>query len=287
MARRRRSDIHHPMLHVYTRGSDRQDIFYSDDDRQHLIDRLAESVESFDIEVHSYCLMQNHIHLQIDRSHGDISAAMQFVLGRHARHINSGIERSGPLFTSRFRCEEVTSDEQAMQLSRYTSRNPLAFVDLGELDSYPWSSLGAYLGTQEAPPWLRTDLILGIHNHTVASYREFIFRPQPTDKPDGRQASAWLCPSLDDIDTAIVIATNEDPRLLRAPKRGRTDSLRDLAALLALELRVGDTRSIASHYGFDSLSGLRRSAQRARAKSARDPAFALLANQIRTLSQPA
>ena len=63
----RKPRIHVPgaFYHVTLRGNHRQDIFFTDADRQLLADIVAEVIERFGARVHGNCWMTNHIHLII------------------------------------------------------------------------------------------------------------------------------------------------------------------------------------------------------------------------------
>ena len=49
--------------HVTQRGNNRQDIFFSNDDREAYLDRMFEYCERYRLRVLAYCLMSNHIHV--------------------------------------------------------------------------------------------------------------------------------------------------------------------------------------------------------------------------------
>jgi len=49
--------------HVTQRGNNRQDVFFTDDDRRFYLESLSEQTERFGLAVLGYCLMTNHIHL--------------------------------------------------------------------------------------------------------------------------------------------------------------------------------------------------------------------------------
>ena len=65
MARKPR--IHAPgaTYHVILRGNARQDIFSDDQDRYRFYEILQKAHERFRFRVHAFCLMTNHVHLQI------------------------------------------------------------------------------------------------------------------------------------------------------------------------------------------------------------------------------
>ena len=48
------------IYHIVIRGNARQDIFRNDADRERFLRRLAESVETYGVQLYLFCLMSNH-----------------------------------------------------------------------------------------------------------------------------------------------------------------------------------------------------------------------------------
>ena len=63
MPRSQRQDHEVAWQHVMNRGIDRQAVFRSDDDRQIFYDCLAAAMPRYDVEVHAWCILDNHFHL--------------------------------------------------------------------------------------------------------------------------------------------------------------------------------------------------------------------------------
>jgi hypothetical protein len=58
-----RQDHEGAWQHVMNRGIGRQAVFRGDDDRQIFSDCLAAAMPRYGIEVHAWCLLDNHFHL--------------------------------------------------------------------------------------------------------------------------------------------------------------------------------------------------------------------------------
>ncbi len=276
MARTRRTELTHPTLHVYSRGADRQDIFSSDHDRHLFEHLLGDLPERFGVSIHAVALMHNHVHLIVDRTDGELSAAMQHLFGRYARSYNEHNGRSGPLFTGRFGVAEITSDEQLVQCSRYVHLNPLEFVPLDAITSYRWSSLGVYAGRRTGPTWLDTSLVPRALHRSDDDYVRFVLTPQPGDHC-GRPLQPWTTLTLHCVDDAVQRVAGGRPAVSR---RGRGDVARDLAIAAAVELRVRDTASIAAHHGMTSAVSVRTTARRVRVRCAQDDDLAARLRRI-------
>jgi putative transposase len=57
--------VPHVPHHVTQRGNNRQDVFFTDDDRRSYLDTLANKCGEAGVKVLGYCLMTNHVHLML------------------------------------------------------------------------------------------------------------------------------------------------------------------------------------------------------------------------------
>ena len=146
-------------FHVVNRGAARADIFSTDRDRVEFGRLLGEAHDRFEIDVHAYCLMGNHYHVLVETPSGRLSEAMHHIGGVYARHLNERLGRDGPVFRGRYFGRPVLSPDYLIRVVRYIHRNPLAFLDEGDLETFRWSSLRTYLGYRRPPAWLRTDVV--------------------------------------------------------------------------------------------------------------------------------
>ena len=97
--------------HVILRGNNRQAIFFSDLDRQHLLAPLGEVAAQYGVAIHAYVLMDNHFHLLLTpQSTQALSRLMQSLGRRYVGWFNARHHRSGTLWEVdegtlvRFRC---------------------------------------------------------------------------------------------------------------------------------------------------------------------------------------
>ena len=49
--------------HITQRGNNRYDVFFDDDDRKFYCDTLIRYSRKYSLEILSYCLMTNHVHI--------------------------------------------------------------------------------------------------------------------------------------------------------------------------------------------------------------------------------
>lgn len=133
------------IYHVTTRGVAQQSVFEDDLDRRHMFDLLRDSSEKFNVTIHAWCFMSNHIHLLLQAPMASISSFMNSVLSRYAKTYNERHARSGHLFQERFYSNNIDSDEYLLTAVRYIHFNPIK-MGIHDLARYRWSSYSEYLG---------------------------------------------------------------------------------------------------------------------------------------------
>jgi putative transposase len=149
MARLPRLVIPHQPHHVIQRGNDRQLIFREAQDYQRFLGWLKESAREFNVAIHAYVLMPNHLHLLASpATHTGLAQMMQRVGRYYVPWFNNKYERYGGLFQGRFRTSLIDSDRYFMLCSRYIELNPVrAHLAASPLE-FPWSSYAHHAGVR-------------------------------------------------------------------------------------------------------------------------------------------
>ncbi|MEP7208239.1 MAG: transposase [Casimicrobiaceae bacterium] len=149
MARLPRIDVVGIPQHIVLRGVDRQPCFYRDIDRSLYLDVLADAATRYDVSVHAFVLMTNHVHLLASaRALGALSAMMKLVGLRYVRRINGTYGRTGTLFEGRFRGSLVQSERYLLACMRYIELNPVRAHMVVAPEDYPWSSYRHHAGLE-------------------------------------------------------------------------------------------------------------------------------------------
>lgn len=131
------------IYHIIWRGVSKQNIFIEDYDYKKFLWLLADCKKAFNLEIYSYCLMSNHVHLLIKSD--KISEAMGRLGSSYAQWFNTKYERNGHLFQDRFLSEPVEDDRYFVTVIRYIHQNPLKAGLTTTIDEYKWSSYKAYI----------------------------------------------------------------------------------------------------------------------------------------------
>ncbi|MFG6432348.1 REP-associated tyrosine transposase [Roseateles sp. LYH14W] len=133
--------------HVILRGNNRQAIFYSDLDREHMLATMAEAASQYGVAVHAYVLMDNHLHLLLTPPSADALSRMMQSLGRrYVGWFNARHQRSGTLWEGRFRAGLIEGERHLLACMRYIELNPVRAGLCVEAADWKWSSAAHHLG---------------------------------------------------------------------------------------------------------------------------------------------
>ena len=128
-------------VHVTQRGVNGRDCFFSNDDRVHYLRSLAAVCHKYDVAVHAYVLMINHVHLLMTpSSQTGISSVMQSLGPRYVQYVNRRIGRTGTLWGSRHFGSVIETERYLLTCYRYVELNPVRAKMTDSPESYPWSS---------------------------------------------------------------------------------------------------------------------------------------------------
>ena len=160
MARPLRLQFAGALYHITTRGDGREDIYLSDDDRDLFLMVLAQVRKRFNWRIHAYCLMNNHYHLLVETSDGNLSAGMRQLNGVYTQRFNRTHYRVGHVFQGRYKGILVEKDPYLLELSRYIVLNPVRAGMAQTPEEWVWSSYRAMTGKVAVPDWLETRSVL-------------------------------------------------------------------------------------------------------------------------------
>jgi len=141
MARLSRLALADVPQHVIQRGNNRQATFFADEDYAVYLDSLKKYADQYQVAVHAYILMTNHVHLLVTPATKTGVSQMMQSLGRaYVRYINQAYQRSGTLWEGRYKSTLVDSENYLLQVSRYIELNPVRAGMVQHPADYPWSS---------------------------------------------------------------------------------------------------------------------------------------------------
>jgi putative transposase len=127
--------------HVIQRGNNRAPCFRQEIDYLSYLEYLSGAATSVGIDVHSFVLMTNHVHLLLTpKSAGDCGKMMQSLGRNYVRYFNNRYGRTGTLWEGRYKSTLIDSDNYFFTVSRYIELNPVRAGIVRHPRDYPWSS---------------------------------------------------------------------------------------------------------------------------------------------------
>jgi len=174
MARKKRIWYPGAIYHIMCRGNHRHEIFRDGEDYQVYLTTLMEAKKMYKYNLYSYCLMTNHVHLQIETSDIDIGTVMKFINMNYAIYFNKKYKFVGHLFQGRYRSELIEKDAYNLEISRYIHLNPVKAKMVEHPLEYEWSSYHNFFGKQQKE-LVTTEKILNYFNgNDPILYKQYV-----------------------------------------------------------------------------------------------------------------
>jgi len=127
--------------HIIQRRNNRQNVFLENKDREMYLYLLNKYASENSCKLHSYCLMNNHIHLLSVPSHEtSLAKTMQKTSLTYTQFYNKKYNRTGRLWECRFHSTIVDTDNYLLTVCRYIERNPVRAKIIDNPTDYLWSS---------------------------------------------------------------------------------------------------------------------------------------------------
>ncbi|MGH7791996.1 MAG: helix-turn-helix domain-containing protein [Thermodesulfobacteriota bacterium] len=178
MARPLRIQYPGAWYHVMNRGASHQKIFLNDDDKNSFLNLLGEASKMWSIQVHAFCLLDNHYHLLIHTPKENLSRSMRHVNGIYTQRYNRKYGKDGPIFRGRFKGILIDANSYLLEVVRYIDLNPVKANILNTPEEYHWGSHHYYLNKRPSISWLVRDEVLGrfadTYDHSIERYKEFV-----------------------------------------------------------------------------------------------------------------
>lgn len=131
------------------RGNRREQTFFDDGDYALYLGLLAEAASRAGVEIWSYCLMPNHVHIVAVSSDEDgLRRTFRYVHRHYTGYINARLRVTGHLWQGRF--SSVAMDEPHFVAAlRYIAFNPVGAGLVERCEDWPWSSTCALIAGRD------------------------------------------------------------------------------------------------------------------------------------------
>jgi putative transposase len=135
--------------HVTQRGNRRERTFFEDGDYELYLDLLKDAARAAQVEIWSYCLMPNHVHIIAMPSDPDgLWRTFRQVHRHYTGYINARMRVTGHLWQGRY--GSVAMDEAHFVAAlRYVALNPVRANLVKRAEDWEWSSTRALIAGQD------------------------------------------------------------------------------------------------------------------------------------------
>jgi len=148
MARRPRIDFA-GFHHIVNRGVARGNIYKNSEDKKKFLEILCKACKIYKVNVHDYCLMDNHYHLLIETTSNNLSLFMRQINSNYSIYFNKKHNRVGHLWQGRFKSWYITNEQYLYDLFRYIEHNPIEAKISKKIGEYPFTLLATVLNSNQ------------------------------------------------------------------------------------------------------------------------------------------
>ncbi len=148
MARRPRLDIA-GFHHIINRGVARDNVYKCDADKEKYLEILCKACRIYKVNVHDYCLMDNHYHLLVETTSDNLSLFMRQVNSNYAIYFNKKYKRTGHLWQGRYKSWYIVEKQYLYELFRYIEHNPIEAKISSRVGEYPFTLLATVLNSDQ------------------------------------------------------------------------------------------------------------------------------------------
>ncbi|AGL03555.1 transposase [Desulfoscipio gibsoniae] len=273
MPRQPRLHLPGAFYHVMARGNRKQYIFKEKEDYITYLRLMRHYSQRYNVEVHGYALMPNHVHMLLKMGETPLAKFMQGLQQTYTQYFNKEQQLVGHVFQGRYKSIYVDTDEYLLDLIRYIHLNPVKAGLVDEPTKYTWSSCKSYFYNVQS--FIKTGFIkqlLAAYGGTVIDDYQLMSEsiPRPESSAEAGQFSARVlketvevsspekCPrhpsmlqhSLEDIMDRLCLDLDVQPELVLGTGRGsRAVLARRLFAYLACRQAGHRLRDVARYLG--------------------------------------
>ena len=148
MARRPRIDLD-GFHHIVNRGVARSRVYRCSEDKQKFLEILCKACKSYKVNIHDYCLMDNHYHILLETTAQNLSLFMRQINANYAIYFNKKYKRTGHLWQGRYRSWYIVNEAYLYTLFRYIEHNPIKAGLSREIGAYPFTLLSSALNKEQ------------------------------------------------------------------------------------------------------------------------------------------
>lgn len=123
-------------------------------------EKLLKTQLMYHLQVHSFVLMQNHLHMIASAPEMNLSFAMSYFLRESSRNLLKATDRINCTFNKRYFRSSLNSPHSFPIAYKYVYRNPVEAGICKRVEEYPYSTLNGILGFSRLRIKLEPDHLL-------------------------------------------------------------------------------------------------------------------------------
>ena len=131
--------------HIVNRGVDKNKVFKSNEDKEKFLEILCKACHIYKVNLHDYCLMDNHFHILIETTSENLSLFMRQISSNYAIYFNKKQKRTGHLWQGRYKSWYIMNETYLYSLFRYIEHNPIKAKISKQIGEYPYTLLSTLL----------------------------------------------------------------------------------------------------------------------------------------------
>lgn len=155
MSRRVRLEKKGMLYHVICRGQRKEPLFFSKSDMNKYCQIVNFCLTQYDVQILSYCIMRNHVHLLIKRGTLPLADFMHRLNTIYAIYFNNKYALAGHVFQGRYKAFPVLREKYYYSVINYIHDNPKRAGIVEEQSQYAYSSAHIYEGKLLSSPKIK------------------------------------------------------------------------------------------------------------------------------------
>lgn len=89
--------------HIVNRGVAKDNVYKCDKDKEKYLEILCKACKIYKVNLHDYCLMDNHYHLLVETTSENLSLFIRQINSNYAIYFNKKYKRTGHLWQGRYK----------------------------------------------------------------------------------------------------------------------------------------------------------------------------------------
>ena len=171
MPRRARENLNTSFFHVIVQGINKEFIFEKDQYKDKYFKLLKETKEEHTIDIISYVIMSNHVHLLLHTDEiKELSDFMKKINEDVARYYNYFENRVGYVYRDRFLSEPITNQKYLLHCISYIHNNPVKANMVQKCEDYKYSSYNDYINKTNFINDNIVKMVFGSENINIEDY---------------------------------------------------------------------------------------------------------------------